>query len=127
MELVREIYSEALNIEYNGIKTVKDFHIVFNAYITFEKDMYDSIQKGQYSTNGEDGQIVSSSSNIDAELEKQLARMDKLLSRRPFILSDVILWSSPNDVDQWLKRIALCIKHSPGNSDLVLETYKNAI
>jgi len=62
--LVREIYEEALNVKYNGVKTVKDFNIVFNSLIQFEKDVLDSIER-QPNSSDEDKQIIASNDVAD--------------------------------------------------------------
>jgi pre-mRNA-splicing factor SYF1 len=35
-------------------------------------------------------------------------RIEQLLERRPFLVSDVQLEQNPNDVSEWLNRIQLC-------------------
>jgi len=37
--LARDIFEEALQIEPNGVKTARDFTIVFNSYVKFERQM----------------------------------------------------------------------------------------
>ena len=67
--MVREIYEEALDVKYNGVKTVKDFNIVFNSLIQFEKDVLDSIERHPNPSDDEDKQIIASS-NIDDQFEE---------------------------------------------------------
>jgi len=49
-----------------------------------------------------------------------MKRMEKIAQRRPFILSDVVLQSNPNDVTEWLKRIELSCKHESNNKSATL-------
>lgn len=34
-------------------------------------------------------------------------RLEDLLARRPFLLSDIVLKQNPNDVNEWLKRVKI--------------------
>lgn len=34
--VARDVFEEGLQIEVNGVKTVKDFTILFNSYLKFE-------------------------------------------------------------------------------------------
>ena len=55
-------------MKYNGVKTVKDFNIVFNSLIQFEKGVLDSIER-QPNPSDDDKQIIASS-NIDDQFEE---------------------------------------------------------
>ena len=76
--------------------TVRDFIQIFDAYAEFEESILSA--KIAQQTSGED----------DIELDLRLARFEKLMDRRPFLVNDVHLRQNPNNVLEWMKRIELC-------------------
>lgn len=65
--------------------TVAAFGVLFSAYLKFEQTLADS-----------------------SETEEALDRLESLLDRRAFLLSNVVLRQNPNNVNEWLSRIDLC-------------------
>ena len=44
---------------------------------------------------------------MDAEVEERLAKLERLLQRRPYLLYNINIRKNPNDVKTWLKLIDL--------------------
>lgn len=78
--------------------TVRDFIQVFDAYAEFEESI---LSAKITQANG------SSAEADDIELDLRLARFEKLMDRRPFLVNDVHLRQNPNNVQEWMKRIEL--------------------
>ena len=116
--VARDIFEEAIDIESLGVNTVRDLAIVFNSYIRFERQI---IQEQDQSADMKD--------KVDSEsLEFSQFRLDDLLERRAFLISDVLLQQNPNDVNEWIHRIQLCDRIKDENKDMVKEqTFVKAI
>ena len=118
--IARDIFEQSLDIEQEtSIKTVKDFALLFNAYLRFEHQMLDLEN------------LIPTECSQDLEQadfnpeEFQLFRIKNLIERRPFLLSDVKLINSPNDVSEWLTRIKLC--DSLEDPNIKAQVYHRAI
>mmetsp|Transcript_33650 Transcript_33650/g.51924 ORF Transcript_33650/g.51924 Transcript_33650/m.51924 type:complete len:107 (-) Transcript_33650:1133-1453(-) len=59
--------------------------------------------------------------------EYSLFRLQRLLLRRPFLMCDVNLHNNPNDVNEWLTKIALCDKLFVIDANLKAATFMKAI
>lgn len=62
--------------------------------------------------------------DLSLQLDLHLARFERLINQRDFLLSDVKIRQNPNSVDEWLSRIQLI---DPANLQLRLTTYVQAI
>jgi pre-mRNA-splicing factor SYF1 len=57
----------------------------------------------------EEEDVDNSEEGKETEVEDfKYFRIEQLLERRPFLVSDVQLEQNPNDVSEWLNRIQLC-------------------
>jgi pre-mRNA-splicing factor SYF1 len=56
-------------------------------------------------------------------VEAKFQRIETLIQRRPFLLSNIVLRQNPNNVYEWLNRIKLC-EH---DTFLVIKTFTEAI
>ena len=56
-------------------------------------------------------------------MEAKFERLEALIERRPFLLSNIVLRQNPNNVYEWLNRIKLC-EH---DTYLVIKTFTEAI
>lgn len=97
-EQAREIYEEAINT----VKTVRDFTIVFDAYVKVEESILSA--KMQIMQDDEPGEGQGDS---DAEIEMRLARLEFIMEKRPLQLNSVMLRQNPHNVFEWQKRIKL--------------------
>ena len=113
-EKVRAIFNEAMET----VMTVKDFSIVFDAYAKFEESIL-SLYLGSHQEDGDDEQMD------DADIDEHLARLEKLLDKRPFMVNSVHLKQNPHSVPDWLERVKLYKEKD--DIDNVIATYEEAI
>ncbi|KAJ3146009.1 Pre-mRNA-splicing factor SYF1 [Geranomyces variabilis] len=114
-EKARDVYEEAIK----SVKTVQDFTIVFDAYAAMEeavltKSMEDLANAGDEETDLD-----------DADIDLRLARFEKLMDRRPFLVNDVLLRQNPHNVNEWEKRVELWKQRK--NNKRVVETFEEAL
>ena len=100
----RSVYNEAIE----SVTTVRDFSIVFDAYVKVEEGVLSAIM--ELSNDGED----DSAGDEDGarSVEEGLARLEGLLDKRPLLLNAVVLRQNPNNVHEWLKRTELVAAES---------------
>jgi len=99
-ERARDVYEEAVH----SVLTVKDFAYVFDAYAKFEDTMIQHRIEEELPTDELDP--------YGDDLELRLARMERLLDRRPELVSLVLLRQNPNNVAEWHNRVHL-FEHDP--------------
>lgn len=134
-ELARSVYEEALD----AITRVRDFSLVFDAYVRFEEGviealmelMEDDEEEGNEDEMKDDkedsmgdenedidillGDYVQNSVVADenpgasADVELAISRAEHLTSRRPLLLNRVLLRQNPHNVGEWIKRSDLYI------------------
>ncbi|KAL1920251.1 uncharacterized protein VTP21DRAFT_1397 [Calcarisporiella thermophila] len=111
-EKARDTFEEAIA----SVMTVRDFTQVFDAYAEFEESVITTKMELA-------AERAEPDPEEDLDLDLRLARFEQLMERRPFLVNDVLLRQNPNNVHEWMKRVALC------GDDLarVVETYTQAI
>lgn len=105
----RDVYEEALA----SVVTVKDFTIVFDKYVKVEeKVLAAKLQwveelEAEIEEAGEDcdEETLEEKEELTKEVDIRLARIEHMLSRRPLLLSSVVLRQNPHNVYEWLKRV----------------------
>jgi pre-mRNA-splicing factor SYF1 len=110
-EKARDVYEEGLAT----VITVRDFSLIFDAYTQFEESVLsakmESAAGGALDDDAEkDGSHCGSDfllTDSGDDLDLRLARLEFLMSRRPELLSSVMLRQNPHNVHEWRKRIAL--------------------
>ena len=100
--------------------TVRDFAQVFDAYAKFEEAIISRLMSSSSSSSGEE-----ENEEDLAELDFRLAYFERLMDRRPFLLNDVVLRQNPNNVNEWLKRIAMALETE--NINMLVEAYQRAV
>lgn len=147
-EKARDIFEEALS----KVLTARDFGLVFNSYLKFEETLINNLieeneeekEKRQIEEKFEklvketfnnlkiqdDNEMIidDQASNQEKELDKlalnmKLFRLENLIERRPFLLSDALLRQNPNNVHEWLNRVKIC----KGDKELIIKTYEKAL
>mmetsp|Transcript_19169 Transcript_19169/g.31375 ORF Transcript_19169/g.31375 Transcript_19169/m.31375 type:complete len:872 (-) Transcript_19169:255-2870(-) len=103
-EKARDIYEEALD----KVITVRDFSLLFDAYAQFEE----SVIAAKMETRDEkaDGVADDDLDEDGDDLDLRLARLERLMDRRPALLSSVLLRQNPHNVHEWHKRIKIFSK-----------------
>jgi pre-mRNA-splicing factor SYF1 len=126
--MARSVYEDGLQ----QVSTVKDFSILFAAYIQLEESLLEqlteSIEEDEEvaeddDKSGDDWDIIfpsqSTSQGKLAQMEFALARAEHLTQRRPVLLNAVHLRQNPNNIDAWLERADL--QGKPRQAIAVLE------
>ncbi|KAL7664729.1 Pre-mRNA-splicing factor SYF1 [[Candida] zeylanoides] len=106
-------HHRARSIFAQGIKqcvTVHDFVMVFDAYTDFEEGL---IEK-----------MVNDGADND-EISFRMDFLESLYNNRAIYLSDMMIKQDPNNIDEWMKRIAEYERH--GDINRVLQTYAQAL
>ena len=110
-EQARDVYEEAIA----SVLTVRDFSMIFDAYSQYEESMLTA----KLEAYGE--AELSEEQQLDVDM--RLARLERLMERRPELLSSVLLRQSPHNVTEWLKRATLF----EGDPAKVIHTYATAV
>jgi pre-mRNA-splicing factor SYF1 len=114
-ERARDVFEEGITT----VMTVRDFTMVFDAYVEFEESILSTLMdaaSARAAKGAVDGQK-------DFELDMRMMRFEHLMDRRPFLVNDVLLRQNPNNVVEWEKRVALW----SDNKEEVVQTYTDAI
>ncbi len=115
-EQARDVYEEGIL----SVGTVRDFSIIFDAYSQFEELLVKSQIEGAEAAAAAD---ATPAPEAQLALDMQLARLERLLDRRPELLSSVLLRQNPHAVHEWLKRAQIF----EGQPARVIETYATAV
>jgi len=150
----RDIFEEAVSA---GVTTARDFGVVFNAYMKFEEQMIEAeIEEDGDEEDDVEAQIdklleftfreiperqkeikaaKKSAEEVETNEENEdlrFFRLENLIQRRPFLLSNVILRQNPHNVYEWLNRVQLCEQLVTSSEDesgsyLAIKTFTEAI
>ncbi|SAL94888.1 hypothetical protein [Absidia glauca] len=115
LEKARDIFEEGITT----VSTVRDFTAIFDAYAEFEEEMITT----KMEMAAEREEAGTKSMVDDMELDLRLARFERLMDRRAFLVNEVLLRQNPNNVAEWEKRVALW----GDQHDKVVETYTQAL
>ncbi|ETI21436.1 pre-mRNA-splicing factor syf1 [Cladophialophora carrionii CBS 160.54] len=114
-ERARDVFEEGITT----VMTVRDFTMVFDAYVEFEESILSTLMDAA-SARAAKG-VVDAEKDFDLDLK--MMRFEHLMDRRPFLVNDVLLRQNPNNVVEWEKRVALW----NDNKQEVVQTYTDAI
>jgi len=96
--------------------TVRDFTLVFDAYAKIEESLLSSRMKS----------LEEGDEEVDeTEVDLRMARFEKLLDRRPFLVNDVLLRQNPHNIMTWEKRIELF--ENVGDNEKTIAAFKDAM
>jgi pre-mRNA-splicing factor SYF1 len=87
------VYEEGMR----KVTTVRDFTQIFDVYATFEESLLTAEMES--SSEGE--------SKDEWKIEMKLARFERLMDRRPFLVNDVVLRQNPHNIKEWQARVKL--------------------
>jgi len=102
-EQARDIYEEAIE----SVKTVRDFTIIFDAYIKVEESILTAKMQMLQEASSENGEAEAEDVEAAAEIDMRLARLEFMMEKRPLQLNSVVLRQNPHNVFEWQKRIKL--------------------
>ena len=114
-EDARDVYEEAVTT----VVTVRDFSLAFDAYAQFEESVIAAkmklLEDGGGDSEDEDAppDIGTFRVTDELDLELRLARLERLMTRRPLLLSSVVLRQNPHNVKEWHARAALVADDPP--------------
>ena len=114
-EQARDVFEEGITT----VMTVRDFTMIFDAYVEFEESVISSLMEAA-SARAAKGQV---NKDKDFDLDMKMMRFEHLMDRRPFLVNDVLLRQNPNNVIEWQKRVDLWAD----NTKEVVQTYTDAI
>ncbi|KAF2859859.1 protein prenylyltransferase [Piedraia hortae CBS 480.64] len=114
-EKARDVFEEGITT----VLTVRDFSVVFDTYAEAEEALIGI--KLEESAARQENNTVDSAADVD--LDVRMMRFEQLMDRRPFLVNDVLLRQNPNNVSEWLKRVALW----GTNQKMAIQTYTDAI
>ena len=126
-EVARSVYEEALD----AITRVRDFSLVFDAYVRFEEGVIEALMELMEDDSKDEDHEEMKDANVDsldedldillgdyvhnvvttdedagasADVELAISRAEHLTSRRPLLLNRVLLRQNPHNVGEWIKR-----------------------
>ncbi|WVZ66873.1 hypothetical protein U9M48_016036 [Paspalum notatum var. saurae] len=116
-EKARDVFEEGVS----SVVTVKEFSVVFEAYTQFEQSMLAAKLEAAEEEEDEDegggrknGMDKLSKKfleefwlNDEDDTDLRMARFERLLDRRPELLSSVLLRQNPHNVEEWHRRVKL--------------------
>ena len=114
-ERARDIFEEGITT----VMTVRDFTLVFDAYVEFEESIIGTLMDAA-TLRSKKGKV---NEDADFDLDIRMMRFEQLMDRRPFLVNDVLLRQNPNNIVEWEKRVALW----GDNATEVVQTYTDAI
>ncbi|KAJ3211454.1 pre-mRNA-splicing factor syf1 [Entophlyctis luteolus] len=120
-EIARDVYEEAIS----KVLTVRDFTMVFDAYAEFEESVISARMEEIKELEDRDDISAEDRADLEADADMRLARLEKLMERRPFLVNDVLLRQNPHNVNEWEQRAHLYKER--GNLEKVVETYSEAV
>lgn len=115
-EQARDVYEEGIS----SVITVRDFSMIFDAYSQFEESLVTAQIDAQQQSGAPP---LADDSPEQQDLDMRLARLERLMERRPELLSSVLLRQNPHAVHEWIKRAALF----DGQPAKVIHTYATAV
>lgn len=114
-EKARDVFEEGITT----VMTVRDFTLIFDAYVEFEESIIGSLMEAA-AVRADKGNVDE---DADFDLDLRMLRFEQLMDRRPFLVNDVLLRQNPNNVIEWEKRVALW----GDNKEEIVNTYTAAI
>lgn len=114
-EKARDVFEEGVS----SVVTVKEFSVVFEAYTQFEQSMLAAKLEAAEEEEDEGGARKNGMDKIskkfldefwlndEDDTDLRMARFERLLDRRPELLSSVLLRQNPHNVEEWHRRVKL--------------------
>ncbi|KAJ3125552.1 Pre-mRNA-splicing factor SYF1 [Nowakowskiella sp. JEL0407] len=120
-EKARDVYEEAIS----KVMTVRDFAMVFDSYSEFEETLLQHRIKTLTEKEANVGADNDDDDELDdIEIDLLMARFEKLMERRPFLVNDVLLRQNPHNVGEWQKRVELYLER--GQFEKAVDTFTKA-
>lgn len=113
-EKAYDVFEEAINT----VATVRDFTIVYDAYVEFQNNIVQVKMQQLQSDDAifdeeNDDELFDISSPVD--LDMMMDRIEYLNQRRDILVSSVKLRQNPHNVREWLLRVKIFVKREDFN------------
>lgn len=115
-ESARNIYEEGIQT----VLTVRDFSMIYDAYVQFLEAMTTAEMRVADEENEESESKDSNRSQVD----RLLQIYEQVADRRPLLLNSVLLRQNPHNVREWEKRVAFYAEKAPLKA---IQTYAEAV
>lgn len=103
----RAEFDRAVQTFEKGMKnvfTIRDFNQIFEAYTEFGEGLMSALmQRLEEDDEMTEEEVIET----QEELDQRMKDFEDLADRRPFLVNDVLIRRNPNDVQEWVKRVAL--------------------
>lgn len=119
-EAARDVYEEGIR----AVLTVRDFSMIFDAYVKFIEAMLTAEMELAENPEEEDSD-EDEADDVDhqAQVDRLLKIYEDVADRRPVLLNSVLLRQNPHNVREWLKRVELL----KPDAQKVVRTYAEAV
>ncbi|KAL3672121.1 hypothetical protein V7S43_002784 [Phytophthora oleae] len=116
-ESARDVYEEGIRT----VVTVRDFSMIFDAYVKFIEAMLTA--EMDLAAGGDEEDDEEDEVDHQAQVDRLLKVYEDVAERRPLLLNSVLLRQNPHNVREWEKRVELV------KNDLqkVIRTYAEAV
>lgn len=131
-ETARAVFDKALDT----IKTLRDFSIIYNAYLRFEEELLNMyMEEDEQELTSKEIEIENKISSLfnhtsrqrhatKSNEELQLKRLEYLLERQPFLLNATKLRQNPNSVNDWMEKAELYAHNTTMYLNVFREAFK---
>ncbi|KAJ1730408.1 pre-mRNA-splicing factor syf1 [Coemansia biformis] len=133
IERARDVFEEAVA----SVCTVRDFALVFDAYAEMEEASIAAAMEDEVQQTADGAGSKAEAGRRRLQLDLRLLQLERLMDRRPVLVSDIQLRQNVNDVDAWLRRADLWQERADDGARgadertraaaLVVDTYEGAV
>ncbi|KAG7384202.1 Pre-mRNA-splicing factor SYF1 [Phytophthora pseudosyringae] len=102
-ESARDVYEEGIRT----VVTVRDFSMIFDAYVKFIEAMLTAEMDLAAGGDDEDDDEEEDEVDHQAQVDRLLKVYEDVAERRPLLLNSVLLRQNPHNVREWEKRVEL--------------------
>nr|XP_043629863.1 pre-mRNA-splicing factor SYF1-like [Erigeron canadensis] len=133
-EKARDVFEEGMTT----VVTVRDFSLIFDAYLQFEESLLAlKMDEDEYDDGDEEEEEEDDRLNVgkldekikrfwlsdEKDVDLRLTRLERLMDRRGELANSVVLRQNPHNVEQWHRRV----KIFEGNPSKQILTYTEAV
>ncbi|GMF25866.1 unnamed protein product [Phytophthora lilii] len=118
-ESARDVYEEGIRT----VVTVRDFSMIFDAYVKFIEAMLTAEMDLVAGGDEEDEDEEEDEVDHQAQVDRLLKVYEDVAERRPLLLNSVLLRQNPHNVREWEKRVELV----KTDLQIVIRTYAEAV
>lgn len=113
-----DLASETFKKGLDTVVTVRDFSIIFDAYVESQESMISYLM-----SDLEEEEDSADRADREDELDARMKTFEETIESRMLLVNNVLLRRNPHDVQEWEKRISLFEGQDKG----ILEAYETAL